>query len=465
MASLPPVLGLSIFFRLAISISLFRCFCAYKLWQDNFWKIPNDFIKYFAPSFITDFIGMIGIGNLLFATGLCLALCVTATIALISILIASRWIKPQTQLELQALQTSHLSPEAASQEQDALIQNAHTFSTLQGTALLLILEAILGLFAALFLASTTLVLTNNPAQVVIHFWDFSFTAQTITINKHLLAFSVLLGSEALIRGIPLLLISLSLWLMLSRRDPKPHSLGEQFMETLTLHPYSLLLAALAVGYTGITSLFFGGHPAWYLVFPISSVLVAIAFSVFLSTDMKERLNQLELALEKRKALLGLSQPTSPIALEVSETLSKLYHLHHIDSVRLEALNQYPSESAQSTNAWQARLENLVYLNQRVKFMHGLQKRLICEPGTGSDLLYQLQTLYDNLEQELGQTLTPIQIHINQTLGNGQYQLLVHKKVKTQGEINLSEDATLRNQAIQDIVQHIKTALLSNMQQQ
>lgn len=470
-ASLPSILGLSIFFRLAITIAMFRHFLKFEIWHENYWKSQNDLFHCFMPSYLTDFIYTIGSGNLLFSSVLCFVLCVIPAIVMVSLFIASRWLKPQTKQLLQLVQekqnASLITPEAANLEQEAIIQDRQIFSALRGTLFLLAIEAIVGLVVAICAASVTLTQAESPTQAVLRFWDFPLVLHPLVMKTKVLTFSLILGSEALTRGIPLLLISIALWLLLSRRDSKPRSLGEQFMETLTLHPYSLLFAALVLALIGLFTLLLGGQPGWYLILPISNILVMIAFSVFLAADVQEQETSLAQAIERHKALLGASlgiDPVSSIRLEVSDELSRRFHLHYIESVKLEELKCYPPLPKKPFKSWHAFNERLTFLKKRMKFRRTAYLCLQTEQETNSKLLYHLKTLYQSLEKELGYRIAPIQIQINDTLVNGQYRLIVSEEVQAQGEITLGEDDTLKNKAVQDLIHQVRIILLNTIKQ-
>lgn len=146
----------------------------------------------------------------------------------------------------------------------------------------------------------------------------------MAIDEALQHYTILTVGDGLAAQVPALLMSVASGLMMSRSTASEGSLAKDLFAQVQGKPYGLIFAAIFLGLIGISGLFGTGMPIWAFL-PIALGLGAIAFSVFLATDVQQQLGQLDQVKENMSDLINPNRMyeklgVDPLSLQVGNDL-------------------------------------------------------------------------------------------------------------------------------------------------
>lgn len=146
----------------------------------------------------------------------------------------------------------------------------------------------------------------------------------MAIEEALQKYTILTVGDGLAAQVPALLMSVASGLMMSRSTASEGSLAKDLFAQVQGKPYGLIFAAAFLGLIGISGLFGTGMPIWAFG-PIAIGLGAIAFSVFLATDVQQQLGQLDQVKENMSELINPNRMyeklgVDPLSLQVGNDL-------------------------------------------------------------------------------------------------------------------------------------------------
>lgn len=146
----------------------------------------------------------------------------------------------------------------------------------------------------------------------------------MAIEEALQHYTILTVGDGLAAQVPALLMSVASGLMMSRSTANEGSLAKDLFAQVQGKPYGLIFAALFLAVIGLSGLFGTGMPVWAFL-PIALGLGAIAFSVFLATDVQQQLGQLDQVKENMSELINPNRMyeklgVDPLSLQVGNDL-------------------------------------------------------------------------------------------------------------------------------------------------
>lgn len=146
----------------------------------------------------------------------------------------------------------------------------------------------------------------------------------MVVEEALQKYTILTVGDGLAAQVPALLMSVASGLMMSRSTASEGSLAKDLFAQVQGKPYGLIFAAAFLGLIGISGLFGTGMPIWAFM-PIAIGLGAIAFSVFLATDVQQQLGQLDQVKENMSELINPNRMyeklgVDPLSLQVGNDL-------------------------------------------------------------------------------------------------------------------------------------------------
>lgn len=146
----------------------------------------------------------------------------------------------------------------------------------------------------------------------------------MAIDEALTHYTILTVGDGLAAQIPALLMSVASGLMMSRSTASEGSLAKDLFRQVQNKPYGLLFAAFFLTVMGISGFVGTGLP-WYTFVPIAVILVFIAFSVFLTSDVQQQLGQLDQAKDNMAELINPNRMyeklgVDPLSLQVGNDL-------------------------------------------------------------------------------------------------------------------------------------------------
>ncbi len=146
----------------------------------------------------------------------------------------------------------------------------------------------------------------------------------MAIDEALQHYTILTVGDGLAAQVPALLMSVASGLMMSRSTANEGSLAKDLFAQVQGKPYGLIFSAVFLGLIGISGLFGTGMPIWAFL-PIALGLGAIAFSVFLTTDVQQQLGQLDQVKENMSELINPNRMyeklgVDPLSLQVGNDL-------------------------------------------------------------------------------------------------------------------------------------------------
>lgn len=146
----------------------------------------------------------------------------------------------------------------------------------------------------------------------------------MAVEEALQRYTILTVGDGLAAQVPALLMSVASGLMMSRSTASEGSLAKDLFAQVQGKPYGLIFAAAFLGLIGISGLFGTGMPIWAFG-PIAVGLGAIAFSVFLATDVQQQLGQLDQVKENMSELINPNRMyeklgVDPLSLQVGNDL-------------------------------------------------------------------------------------------------------------------------------------------------
>jgi flagellar biosynthesis protein FlhA len=447
-ASLPSTLILSIFLRLGLSLYTFREFWRNGVWWNGIWNEKAKTVAAWADPLTSAFLHFFTGGHLVFGA---LFYTVVALIALLTPFLAY-WVAvnkdPKTDRSLRIVDRKYhhglTSPEEALEECQAIMDDAQVQSSLRGTALVLGVEALLGLLAVLGLSAFSI--TFNADNVAFKPISLLFSQNQLILSKDILPFVLLITNEVIVRSIPILLIGLGLGVLLTRQDTQPRGLGDQILNNMTQHPYSLLFTSMTVMLIGFAGLFMG--LPWSAFFLIALTMMGIAFAVFLAHDVQQQLGCFDAVKEKTEALINgkawtpQSLQVPAIVLEIDETLSQRYQtgttaLGVEDNDTLSQVGRKIKAEPGITNKAG---QSTVYLNPLDLTLLQLRKQMVSDYGFLTEA---------------------IQVQVNSKLGAGCYQLLLQGKQLLSGHLVDAEPEQASRSSLEEMADRIRDTLFEN----
>ncbi len=145
----------------------------------------------------------------------------------------------------------------------------------------------------------------------------------MAIEEALQHYTILTVGDGLAAQIPALLMSVASGLMMSRSTASEGSLAKDLYAQVQNKPYGLLFAAAFLFVIALTGFWTGMPPLTFGL--IAIILVAIAFSVFLATDVQQQLGQLDQVKENMSELINPNRMyeklgVDPLSLQVGGDL-------------------------------------------------------------------------------------------------------------------------------------------------
>ncbi len=146
----------------------------------------------------------------------------------------------------------------------------------------------------------------------------------MAIDEALQHYTILTVGDGLAAQVPALLMSVASGLMMSRSTANEGSLAKDLFAQVQGKPYGLIFSAFFLALIGLSGLFGTGMPIWAFL-PIALGLGAIAFSVFLTTDVQQQLGQLDQVKENMSELINPNRMyeklgVDPLSLQVGNDL-------------------------------------------------------------------------------------------------------------------------------------------------
>jgi flagellar biosynthesis protein FlhA len=146
----------------------------------------------------------------------------------------------------------------------------------------------------------------------------------MAVEEALQHYTILTVGDGLAAQVPALLMSVASGLMMSRSTASENSLAKDLFAQVQGKPYGLIFSAAFLLLIGLSGLFGTGMPLWAFG-PIALGLGAIAFSVFLATDVQQQLGQLDQVKENMSELINPNRMyeklgVDPLSLQVGNDL-------------------------------------------------------------------------------------------------------------------------------------------------
>jgi flagellar biosynthesis protein FlhA len=114
--------------------------------------------------------------------------------------------------------------------------------------------------------------------------------------------------------LPALMMSVACGIMMSRSTASSDSLGKDLFVQLQGKPYSLLFSAGFLLLIAATS-GFTGLP-WYTFLPIALLIIGVAFSVFLASDVQQQMGQLDAVKQNMSDLINPNRMYEKLGVDV-----------------------------------------------------------------------------------------------------------------------------------------------------
>lgn len=145
----------------------------------------------------------------------------------------------------------------------------------------------------------------------------------MAIEEALQHYTILTVGDGLAAQVPALLMSVASGLMMSRSTASEGNLAKDLYAQVQNKPYGLLFAAAFLLFIAVTGFWTGMPPLTFGAIAIG--LIAIAFSVFLATDVQQQLGQLDQVKENMSELINPNRMyeklgVDPLSLQVGNDL-------------------------------------------------------------------------------------------------------------------------------------------------
>lgn len=207
----------------------------------------------------------------------------------------------------------------------------------------------------------------------------------MAIAEALEHYTKLTVGDGLAAQVPALLMSVASGLMMSRSTASEGSLAKDLFAQVQKKPYGLLFAAGFLIVIAISGLLGTGMP-WYTFFPIALILIGIAGSVFLTSNMQEQLSQLDQVKENMSDLINPN---------------RMYEKLGVDALSLQVGNDL---------------------------------LVIADPDQDGQLLGKIAGLRSRLTDELGFILPNIRIMDSMQIGSHEYMISIRGNPVAQANI-------------------------------
>ncbi|MBY0450292.1 MAG: flagellar biosynthesis protein FlhA [Cyanobacteria bacterium] len=136
----------------------------------------------------------------------------------------------------------------------------------------------------------------------------------LAIGDALKTYSILTIGDGLAAQVPALLMAVASGIMMTRSTASGDSLAKDLFSQVQSKPYGLmfsagflLLIAATGGYTGLP---------WWTFLPVALLVIAIAFSVFLASDVQQQLGQLEATKQSMSDLINPNRMYEKLGVDI-----------------------------------------------------------------------------------------------------------------------------------------------------
>ncbi len=136
----------------------------------------------------------------------------------------------------------------------------------------------------------------------------------LAFDEAISKYTLLTIGDGLAAQIPALLMAIASGLMMTRSTASGTSLGKDLFEQVQSKPYGLIFSAIFLAVIVATASYTG--LAWWAFLIVVFILVGIAFSVFLATDVQQQLGQLEQTKQNMSELINPNRMYEKLGVDV-----------------------------------------------------------------------------------------------------------------------------------------------------
>ncbi len=130
----------------------------------------------------------------------------------------------------------------------------------------------------------------------------------------LTTYTMLTIGDGLAAQVPALLMAVASGIMMTRSTASDHSLGKDLLTQVQGKPYGLIFAAIFLFFIAATG-FITGLP-WWTFGIIATIVMVIAFSVFLANDVQQQLGQLDAVKENMNELINPNRMYEKLGVDI-----------------------------------------------------------------------------------------------------------------------------------------------------